>query len=435
MNVLRRTLSNGLTSILVPTARGHILHASVFLRVGSCAETLDTTGMTHFVEHLLFQGNDRFANSAELCAFIEERGGEVNAHTSPDFTQVYLTLHRDYAVEGLHALASLVFGAAYDRWDIEREREIILHERAAGGGDADAEVRAGLWPAHPLGYEVSGTVETIRGFTAVQLREHYRAYFRPAEAVVAVAGDVPLDVMAEAVERAFGGLPNTGDLPPALASGPLPDPTPQRLVLNAMGGGCGIMVALPVCGFGDPDVGPLQAANFLLGGGLSSRLFLRVREQAGLAYDVGSSLAHFRDGGYFLAHAACRREQVLDCTNALLSEVREFGARGVTDDEVARMRRFMRCQVDFRGEDPAELAEWYGVTELLQRPATLPTPEEDAADIATLITAELNEVLGRWIRPDRASVICHADGGWWQRRTLRRAIEDGMNWAPAPHGP
>ncbi len=427
MSVHRRTLANGLTTILVPTGHGHAVHASVFLRVGSGCETRATNGITHFVEHLVFQGNDQFADSGELCAFVEERGGEVNAQTSPDFTQVYLTLHRDYMVEGLQALAALTFRAAVSRWEIERERTIILHERAAGGSDADAEIRQHLWPDHPLGFEVSGRHETVDGFTAAQLGDHYTQYFRPGNAVLAVAGDFQVDAAQAAVDAAFGPVPDGTGPGHGPATSEVGEPAAQRLVLDAMGGGCGVMLALPVCRFGSPDVGPLQAANFLLGGGLSSRLFLRVRERAGLAYDVGSTLAHFHDGGYFLAHAACRREQMLDCTTSLLAEVREFGEAGVTEAEIDRMRRFMHCQVDYRADDPGELAAWYGVTELLDRPETLPTPEEDAARIAGLGREELNAVLRRWFRADRATVICHSEGGWWHRRTLRRAIDDGMH--------
>ena len=431
MPILRHTLPNGLPTILVPTAHGHLVHAAAFIRMGSCFEPAEEAGISHFVEHLLFQGSERFRNSAELCAFVEERGGEVNAHTTPDFTQVYVNLHNAYAREGIEALGALTLGPAVDRWDVERERRIILNERATGGPDADADMRARLWPGHPLARDVSGEHATVSAFTTAQLASHYRTHLRPRNMVVVIAGAFNAKALAPVLRDVFGAYPDAGNPVPQPLSGNGEHPAPQRLVLDSPGGGCGVMAALPVCGMTSPDVLPLQAANFLLGGGLSSRLFLRLREREGLAYEVGSVLSHFTDRGYLLVHAACTRDHSLACTERLLDEVREFGQGGVTEAEMARMHRFVQCQTDFRSDDPVDLAQWHGLRELFGTPTNAASLEEEAAAFHRLTRDDVNAVLARWLRPEAVTVVCHSDGGWRHRRRLRRVVEAGMNWSPA----
>lgn len=328
----------------------HSVAIGLWVGTGSRDEPAEFAGASHFLEHLLFKGTNTRSASA-IAESVDEVGGDCNAFTTKEYTTFYIRLLAEHFPLGLEILSEITTDPALRPEDVDSERTVVLDEilmHADEPADLVAERwTAALFPEHPLGRDTLGDAATVGSFDAPRIRQFFDLHYRTGNMVVSVAGDCDPASAAEAVERRFSGRTGgqTPDRrPPALAPEHLVvvrRPTEQaHLVLGARS----------VSRF-DERRWAFSVLNHILGGGLSSRLFQKVREQRGLAYSIWSERSAYRDSGSLAVVAGTAPEHVNEVLRIVTGELELMASEGVTDRELSIAKRNLRAEIVLAGED------------------------------------------------------------------------------------
>lgn len=304
----------------------------MWFAVGSRDEPAAIAGASHFLEHLLFKGTaDRSARSIALA--VDAVGGEMNAYTSREHTAYYLRLPAPELRAGLELLADVVSAPAFRPDELEAEREVILEELLMSEDTPDDLVMTMLYdhlfPGHPLGRETLGDHESVTAMTREHVAGFHSEWYRPRNLVVAAAGDLSHDMVADAldgllIDEPVGITPQRVQ-PPALAGRLVHVDRPIEQVHVAVGWR-GLSLH-------DEDRYALWVANQVLGGGMSSRLFQEIRESRGLAYSVFSSPSSYSDTGSVVVYASTGVARLAELLDVLDDTLHTFVADGITDEE------------------------------------------------------------------------------------------------------
>jgi predicted Zn-dependent peptidase len=331
---------------------------------GSRDESDQLAGASHFLEHLLFKGTDT-RSAASIAESLDEVGGDCNAFTTKEYTTFYVRLLAEDLPLGLDILSEIMWSPALRPVDVDAERSVILDEilmHADEPSDLAAEEwQAALFAEHPLGRDTLGTAETVEGLSDVEIRRFFEHHYRPANMVVSAAGDLTHDAVAADLERRFAGG-DGGSAPERTAPGPVGTslhvvrrPTEQAHVVYGVRS-----IARD-----DERRWALAVLNHVLGGGLSSRLFQKVREERGLAYSIWSERAAYQDAGSLAIVAGTAPEHVDEVLRIVAGELELLAEHGITDREMAVAKGNLRAELLLSGEDSGARMSRIGASVLL----------------------------------------------------------------------
>ncbi|MDQ7907337.1 pitrilysin family protein [Phytohabitans sp. ZYX-F-186] len=336
--VRRTVLPSGLRVLTeaIPSMRS--VSFGVWVGIGSRDEAPAQSGVSHFLEHLLFKGTER-RTALDISAEIEAVGGETNAFTTKEYTCYYARVLDEDLPLAIDVMCDLVSHSVLEAADVETERGVILEEIAMHDDEPGDEVHdvfaEAVYGAHPLGRLISGTEETIAPMTRAQIEGFYHERYLAPAVVVAAAGNLDHDVVVELVRQnldlAGGGTPA-----PLRATDAVPTRAADTVVREKDTEQAHLVLGCPGIGRLDDRRFALGVLNNVLGGGMSSRLFQEIREKRGLAYSVYSYSSQYADTGLFAVYAGCapgKVDEVLELTRAELAAV---SAKGFTEAELAR---------------------------------------------------------------------------------------------------
>ena len=329
------TLDSGVRVVTeeMPSVRSIAL--GFWIRSGSRDEPTERAGISHFLEHLLFKGTDRFT-SREIDEVFDTMGAEVNAGTGKETTSVYSRFLDRHLEQAFDVLQDMVLRPAYP--DIDSERQVVIEEIAMyedEPSDKVHDVLAGaVFGDHPLGRPIIGRADVISSVPVPTIAEWHDGRYTGANIVVAAAGNVEHDAVVEIVSAAVGPLqPGTRALsaPPAGAAPVLRFHEKETEQYHLCIGGPGIPR-------GDDRRFALRVLDTILGGSTSSRLFQEVRERRGLAYSVFSYASHYADSGQVALYVGTRPENVAEAMDVIGTELGRLHAEGVSEEELERAR-------------------------------------------------------------------------------------------------
>ncbi len=394
------------------------LAVAAYVLVGSRLESRERSGMAHFMEHLTFKGTEAFPTTRALSEAIEGVGGTSNAATDRESTVYWTRLPVREAERGFSVLADLVARPLLRREDIARERDIIVEEIRSYRDDPGQYIYnvfdETFFGDTSLGWEIAGDETSVRGLADDDIREFWRAGYRPANIVVAVAGDLSheqaVDFVSASFGRGNGAVPTFGAAPhlPAKRFTVQPRGTSQAHL-------CLGVTALPR---DHPDQWALELLNTVLGDGSSSRLFLHLREEAGLAYDVHSFTTDYSDCGVLQLYAGVAPEDLAKTLKALLRELADLRDELVPPEELTKARNYAVGRLELRLEESRNLSAWLGAQEALHdRVMTL---DEAVAALDAVTAEQIREVAARLFRDDALSLAVIAPGRYG--RTLERHL-------------
>ncbi|MDR1532712.1 MAG: insulinase family protein [Clostridiales bacterium] len=334
------TLPNGLRVALdsVPSVRSAAF--GIWVRNGSRNEDSVTNGISHFYEHMLFKGTER-RDARDIADEMDAVGGQLNAFTTKEFTCVFartLDTHLDIMMD---VLADMFFNSRFDDEEIEKERNVILEEISMNEDTPEDLVHdllaSRVWPGHPLGYSVLGTRESIAGFTSETFHTLFKKNFLPETTVLSLSGSFDTDSVLKKIETYFGEFSRNGCSPvPAPA-----DYTPGVVIKEKDIEQLHLAIGLPSIPAGSEDAHVLAVLNALYGGGMSSRLFQKIREERGLVYSVYSCNASFLTEGLFTVYAALNPNRAGDVFRLVADEARAFKS-GVTQEQLLRAKEQLK---------------------------------------------------------------------------------------------
>lgn len=397
----RVTLSNGVRVLISEMPEARSVSVAVYVGVGSRSESKLNAGTSHFLEHMVFKGTAKRPTASEISQQIEGVGGSVNASTDKEATVFSAFVPARHYLLALDVVSDLVRSPLLRETDVESERNVVVEEIRMYRDQAPDRVHTMidelLYPAHPLGWEIAGREAVVLGLTATGLRDFMTAGYAPARIVVALAGRLDAVEARRAVEAHFGDLAAR----PPLAHRPAPRPGRLRTkVLAKRGEQAHVCIGWRGVAQDHPDKYALDVLNAVLGEGMSSRLFLELREKRALTYDVHSYDANYADAGHLVIYAGVAPARAGEAVTAALAEVARLRAEPVGDAELARIRDFAKGRIELRLEHSRGVSSWLAGQELFL--GRVRTVEEVCAIIDSVTPEDIQRVARLYLRPELA---------------------------------
>ena len=388
---------------------------SVWYRVGSRNEHSGITGISHWVEHMMFKGTRKYSEF-DLDRLVSRNGGTHNAFTWIDFTAYYETMPADKIGLALDLEADRMVNACFDKRSVERERTVIFNERQmyenSPGFRLTEEVRAAAFKVHPYGHEVIGHACDLQAITRDDLYAHYRRYYAPNNAVVALAGDFDARDILTQVERRFGRLKPAPKIPAATASEPA-QKGERRVVVRGEGDTDYLALAFHAPAATHEDYMALVALDSVLCGasGLSffgegtsnrSSRLSRALVDSGYAADVsGGPIPTIDPFLYGLFATVMPGKAIGEVEERLWGELERVRREGVTPSELEKAIKQTRAQVAFSAETATTQAFWLGFSEVIADYTWFTT---FLARLARVTPAEVSRVADRYLTRDNVTV-------------------------------
>jgi predicted Zn-dependent peptidase len=365
--VITRTQVPGGLRIVTEAMPGvRSVSVGVWVPVGSRDEAPSLAGTSHFLEHLLFKGTPS-RSALDIAAQMDAVGGELNAFTEKEHTCFYATvLDRDLPL-AIDIVSDVVLHARVTAQDVDVERSVVLEELAMRDDDPSDlvfdEFATALYGDTPLGRPILGTIDSISALSRAQVRGYYRRRYQPGDMVVSVAGNLAHDEVVRLVRRAFDGAPSESTAPERRTHEPS-RPEQPIAVIGDDTEQANLVLGMHGMSRHDPRRFALGVLSATLGGGMSSRLFQRIREERGLAYSVYSFTHAYSDGGQFGVYAGCQPGKADEVLRLMCGEL-DAAARGdVTVAEIERGKGQMRGGVVLGLEDSSARMSRIGKSEL-----------------------------------------------------------------------
>jgi len=382
---------------------------------GSRLEDDRLAGVSHFIEHLYFKGTARRPTSKEIADAIEGVGGFINASTDKELTAYWARVPSEHITLGLDVLFDIVTNSRLDPADVERERMVILEELRMYQDQPQDLVQnlfeELIWPGHPLGRDIAGTEESVSRIDREDILEYADAHYRLPNLVIGAAGSLDVSATIADVRR---NLSLRADLDGAMnGSSPGPLDGPHVLVRRRNTEQAHICLGVRAFSYRHPDRYAFDLLNTVLGEGMSSRLFLNIRERLGLAYDVHSFTQKHRDTGYLAVYIGVDPKKAVDTVNAVMGELRSLAATEVVPAELARAKEFTKGRLRLELETTNGVAFWLTYQESLL--GEIKTIEEELALVDAVTAADVRRVADEVLRaPVQMSVIgpFNRDGGF-----------------------
>ncbi|UCB43917.1 MAG: insulinase family protein [Dehalococcoidales bacterium] len=362
----KTTLNNGLRLITHAMPHTRSVSICIFLAVGSRYETGAEAGISHFIEHLCFKGTPKRATPKDIAAAIEGVGGILNAAADRELTLYWCKVAQPHFLLALDVLADILLNSKLDPADIERERQVIIEEIHAIKDSPYQRVSMLtdelLWPDHPLGRDVAGNEESVLSITQDMITGFLAGRYLPASTVVAIAGDIQHEGVVGAVNEAFGGWSGQQPAGGYLAHEERPNPRLGMEVRDTEQ--THLCLALPGLPLLHPKRYALDLLNTILGEGMSSRLFVEIRDNLGLAYSIHSYVEHLHDTGAMIIYAGVEHEKLPVAIKAILEQLASL-YKPVSNSELTKVKELSKGRLLLRMEDSRSVAGWAGGQEIL----------------------------------------------------------------------
>ena len=423
LNPIRKTtLANGLTVLLREMHHAPVASFWVWYRVGSRNEGQGTTGISHWVEHMLFKGTPTYPQG-EFDKAIAREGGVFNGMTWIDFTTYFETLPSDRIDLALRVEADRMANAIFDPAEMELERTVIISERQGNENNPSfllgEALQAAVFQAHPYHHEVIGWQCDLETMTRDQLYGHYRTYYTPHNAIVAVAGDFDGDAMLARIEELFGRIPAGPALPVFTAQEP-PQRGERRVTVEGPGTTSYIEIAFRAPRATDPYYYPMVVLDTILGGAKamsmggggtanrSSRLYKALVETE-LAADADSWMSSTIDPYLFAFSATVREGRTLpEVEAAFLAEIQRVMDEPVSQEELAKAIKQTRAQFAYSSESVTDQGYWLGLSELV---ADVSWFGGFMDRLAAVTVADVQRVARAYLKPSLRNVGWYAPSG------------------------
>ncbi len=337
-NIRREVLPNGLT--LLSEEMNHIRSISIgiWMKSGSRDETPDNNGISHFTEHMVFKGTTS-RSAQQIARQVDSIGGNMDAFTGKEVICFNIKVLDEHLPTAVDILSDLVLNPVFDRRDIIREKGVILEEIKMDEDNPDYLIHEiftqNFWKDHPLSKPILGTKETVRSFEQERLLDFYHQRFVPNNFIISAAGHLNHDRFVDLIKDRFAGLkpvPNGHFQPP-------PAVTPRIVTRHKKSlEQVQLCIGVPSHPISHEKRYVSYVLNTVLGGGMSSRLFQKIREEQGLVYSIYSDLSPYRDTGCLMVNAGTSVESARKVVDSVLAEFRDLKNSPLPQEELRRAK-------------------------------------------------------------------------------------------------
>jgi predicted Zn-dependent peptidase len=403
-NIRKTTLPNGLLVLTESMPHMRSVSMGVWVGTGSRDEQAEENGLSHFVEHMVFKGTTN-RSAKQIARETDAIGGNLDAFTGKETICFNVKVLDSNVPVALDILADLVLNPTFTPDDVAREQSVVLEEIKMDEDNPDYLVHeihtANFWKNDPLARSILGTAKTVSSFDEAAVRAFHASRFVPANMIFSAAGNLEHEEMIALVTRYFGALaPPSAD---TLARFPAPTATPHITLRNKKSlEQVQLCLGVPAQKVDSPDRYVLYLLNSILGGGMSSRLFQSVREDAGLAYSIYSELSPYRDTGSLSVYAGTSVEKTKEMIRLIVEEFHRLKTEPVSEDELERSKNQSRGNIvlglessSARMSNLARQQMYYG---------RFSTVDEIIADVDRVTPADVQRLANELLQSDRISL-------------------------------
>ena len=400
MTLRLTTLPNGFRIVTEHMPGLKSASAGVWVMAGGRHEKSAQNGIAHFLEHMAFKGTKR-RSSLQIAEEIEDVGGYINAYTSREMTAYYArVLEKDVGL-ALDVIGDIVLNPAFDKKEIEVERHVILQEIGQALDTPDDIIFDWLqevsYPDKAFGRTILGPTERVSAFTRPDLKAFVAQHYGPGQMILSAAGGVNHDEIVAQATEIFGGMkakPATTFQPAAFKGAERREVKDLEQVHFAM--------AFDAPGYRHPDVYTAQVYSMTMGGGMSSRLFQKVREERGLCYSIFAQSGAYEDTGQITIYAGTSADEIGELTQITMDELKR-AADDMSEAEVARARVQIKAGMLMGLESPSSRAE--RIARLLAIYGRVPDVDEAVARIDAVTVADVRRYAGEMAGADTALAL------------------------------
>ncbi len=388
-------LPSGLTIVTEAMSDRRSIAVGAWVRSGARDEPAEQLGITHFIEHMMFKGTER-RDAREIARALESLGGHLDAFTGREQVCYYARALSEHLPQAVEILADILCHSKFADGELEKEKSVVREEICSCEDNVNDLHAEQVWGDHPLGRPILGHVRTVDALSRPVLRDYFDRRYRPESIVIAGTGALEHDRLVDLVAQAFD-LPE-GD-PLALSPPPLPFTASVRHEVRDDLQQLYLSLGSRAVAFTDEGRYPLVALNTLLGGGMSSRLFQTVREEAGLAYSVYSVVDFHRDAGLLSIQMGVAPERGRESLRLVRAELQRLRDDGLEEHEADAAIAQIRGSV-MMGQESVSNRMYHLAHEEIYR-GRYTSPEEQVARIVAVTPEQMHEAARRFLDPDQ----------------------------------
>jgi len=408
MEFRKKTLPNGLRVVTVPMPSSVSVTLTVWCKVGSRYEPEKVAGLSHFIEHIVFKGTKKRPTAREISTAVDAIGGEFNAGTSKEWTNFYIRASKNHLETAFDVLSDMIINPLIDLAEIERERGVIVEEMAMYEDTPIMNIadvfEEKIFEGNTLARDTIGSEKTVRSLKRSDFLQYRERYYYPHNMVITVAGGVTEKEVIKLTEKYFQKLPAKDrqvKLPSRFTSR---QAKPQIKLKSKKIEQAHIILGFRGNPLGHKDRFAESVLGTILGRGMSSRLFIEVRERRGLAYSVRTDSEHYTDAGYISTYAGVDIKKAEEAIKVILSEHYKLLDTNalVTLEELKKAKEYIKGHVALNFENTSAVNQFFGEQELLL--GKVETPEEVFKRIDKVTIDELLAVAKKLFKKEKLNL-------------------------------
>jgi predicted Zn-dependent peptidase len=403
MQFTKKVLPNGLRIITVPMQENKTVTAMVLVEAGSRYESKENNGISHFLEHMCFKGTKKRSNALAISTEFERMGGHYNAFTAGSYTGYFAKAAAAHSDRIIEMVSDLYLNAALPQEEIEKEKGVVIEEMNMNKDRPQRIVWDVLdelvYDGNPLGQTVIGTKETVKSITHDGLLAYRKTHYVPAKTVVVISGGFNETAVVASLESLFGHIESGEAIP--FEKVVENQQAPQVKLFNKSTDQSHFVLAFRSFSRFDERMQAASILKTILGSGMSSRLFQRLREELGLCYYVGAGQKLEQDCGLFTIGAGVAHDKALPALSEIMKLISKFLAEGPTEEELQKAKDFKIGSLYLGLETSDQLGDWYGFQEIEHE--DIITPEEHEKQIIAVTKEEVWNVAKDIFKIDHAN--------------------------------
>lgn len=402
----KEKLRGGVRVILSPQQNTRAVTVLVLVGTGSKYETKRLNGVSHFLEHMFFKGTKKRPSKKEIAEVLDGVGAEFNAFTTEEVTGYYVKVERSHVYLALDVVADILHNSTFPAKEIAQEKRVIFEEINMIADDPMRQIyehwQELLYGDQPAGWSIAGTKESVGGVARKDLLNYFDSQYRSRNMVVAVAGNFPKAEVRKRIKSFFAHT-KEGD---AGRQKPVPLVTqkePKVSLVAKETGQTHILIGAHAFTLSDPRRYALAVLATILGGGMSSRLFMKVRDEKGLVYYIRTQVSSDTDSGFLATAAGVDNTRLKEALLAIMREYRLVKNKGVTALELKRAKNTLRGRMLLGLEESNEIASYLAAQEILEGKIT--DPEEEIKCIEKVSVADVAKVARDVFQYDKMNMV------------------------------
>lgn len=385
-------LKSGLRVLTVPMENANSVTVLLLVGTGSKYETKEISGISHFLEHMFFKGTQKRPNTLAISEVLDKIGGQYNAFTSKEVTGYWAKVDKKHSDVALDWISDIFLNSKFDAEELEREKGVVTEELNMYLDMPQSHVselfEELLYGDTPAGWQIVGTKETIAAYTRDKLIEYYHSHYSNDNTVICVAGAIDEKEVQEKLANLFANI----QVRPAAGKLPVKEEqvAPGMLLHYKKTDQTHFCLGVRAYNMYDPRRYALQIISVVLGGNMSSRLFISVRERHGLGYYVHTSADLATDAGYLVTQAGVKNDNLKKAIELVLNEYRDLRDNGISEEELQKAKDYIRGSTSLSLDGTDTQASFYATQEVMG--SQLVTPEEKLALIDKVTIADVKAV-------------------------------------------